>query len=81
MHKRQALVSNTQGRKRHVSGWLNNARRRQLFNKAVLKDIEWLMEQNANLHPDELEAKLVKIYLSSRFICLTAGILPENYIF
>lgn len=78
MHKSQAPVSTSQARKRHVSGWLNNARRRKLFSKVVLRDIEWLMEQNARLHPDELEVNLVKIYRSSRFICLAAGIMSEE---
>lgn len=74
MHKRQALVSTPQGRKSHVNGWLNNARRRQLFSKVVLRDIEWLLKQNTILHPDVLEAHLLTIYRSSQFLCLTAGV-------
>lgn len=74
MHKRHALVSTPLGRKRHLSGWLNNARRRQLFSKVVIRDIEWLLEQNTRLHPDVLEAQLLTIYRSSRFLCLTAGV-------
>lgn len=68
----------TAGKKKNVSGWLNNARRRKLFIKVVLRDIEWLKEQNARLHPDELAVNLVKIYRSSRFICLAAGIMSEE---
>lgn len=80
MHKRQTLACTPQVRRRHVRCWLKNARRKKLFSKVVLRDIEWLMEQNARLHPDQLEVQLGKIYRSSRLICLTAGILPADYI-
>lgn len=79
LYKKQALLLTPQGRRLHVARWLDSARNRQLFDKVVKEDIEWLLEQNRIIHPDELEQQLQYIYLNARFICLTAGIrLNEN---
>lgn len=74
LYSKHALFITPEGRKSHVARWLKSARSKQLFSKAVLKDIEWLLEQNRRMHPDVLETQLLKIYLNARFICLTAGI-------
>lgn len=74
LFKKHTLFITPQARKHHVTRWLNSARSKQLFSKVVLKDIEWLLEQNSRMHPDILETQLLKIYLNARFICLTVGV-------
>lgn len=74
LYNKHALATTLQGRKNHVARWLNAARKKKLFDKVVLKDIEWLLEQNLRLHPEVLESQLQKIYQNARFMCLTAGI-------
>lgn len=74
MFRKEGNNITLQERKRHISGWLNQAKKRKLFNMVVFQDIEWLMIQNKKLHPDVMESQLLNIYRISRFICLTAGV-------
>lgn len=74
MFRKHGTITTLHGRKRQISGWLNHAKSRNIFSHLVFRDIEWLEMQNRRLHPDVFEKQLMKIYLSCRFICLTAGI-------
>lgn len=74
MFRKEGNNITLQERKRYISGWLNQAKKRKLFNMVVFQDIEWLMIQNKKLHPDVMESQLLNIYRISRFICLTAGV-------
>ncbi|ORM71171.1 hypothetical protein [Pantoea rwandensis] len=80
MFRKEGNNFTLKGRKRHISGWLNQAKNRKLFSRVVFQDIEWLMIQNQKLHPDVMERQLLKIYRTSRFICLTAGVRTFKYI-